>query len=96
MSEDEHEAQVLDRLSHGSAENHGKRHILQLLDRFEHNGPNGVHACLVLELLGPGIVAEAQRRKDGRLPAEIAWEACKQTAQALEYIHANNIAHGGQ
>lgn len=29
--------------------------IVQLLDHFTHQGPNGYHDCLVLELLGPDI-----------------------------------------
>lgn len=87
---------MLDWLSQGRVGHPGKKHIVQLLDYFKHKGPNGVHSCLVLELLGPSVVSEAGRCKDNRLPASIAWEACKQTAQALEYLHANSIAHGGQ
>ncbi|KAL8734045.1 MAG: hypothetical protein Q9166_001806 [cf. Caloplaca sp. 2 TL-2023] len=29
-----------------------------------------------------------------RIPGEIAWKACKQTAEALGHIHATGIAHG--
>lgn len=92
---DDHEAPILDRLSNGLFSHPGKKHIIQLWDHFKHVGPNGIHVCLILELLGPSVVSEAESYKDGRLPADVAWEACKQTAQGLEYIHANNIAHGG-
>lgn len=95
VSHNDHETQILERLSQGLTSHPGKKHIVQLLDNFKHKGPNGVHECLVLELLGPSVIYEAERRKDNRLSAEVAWEACKQTAQALEYVHANNIAHGG-
>ncbi|KAL8648315.1 MAG: hypothetical protein Q9210_005060 [Variospora velana] len=88
------EVHVLDRLSHGIASHPGKKHIVQLLDRFQHEGPNGTHSCIVLELLGPRVDAEAEHHKDNRLPGSIAWETCKQTAQAVEYVHANGIAHG--
>ncbi|KAJ5312696.1 hypothetical protein N7508_003526 [Penicillium antarcticum] len=30
-------------------------YVVQLLDAFSHKGPNGVHQCLVLELLCPSI-----------------------------------------
>ncbi|KAL8968070.1 MAG: hypothetical protein Q9197_005072 [Variospora fuerteventurae] len=90
----QHEVHVLNRLSHGIASHPGKKHIVQLLDRFEHEGPNGTHSCLVLELLGPRVDVEAECHNNNRLPGSIAWETCKQTAQALEYMHANGIAHG--
>lgn len=47
-----HEVRVLEHLSHRSASHFGKKHIIQLLDHFEHEGPNGTHPCLVFEPLG--------------------------------------------
>ena len=93
---DDHEIQIFDRLSKGQASHPGKKHIVQLLDHFEHAGPNGTHPCLVLEALGPSVVSEAESFSSNRLPGNIAWEASRQTVQALAYIHANGIAHGGQ
>ncbi|KAL8779176.1 MAG: hypothetical protein Q9213_007062 [Squamulea squamosa] len=114
ISEGNHEAQVLLRLSQGPASHPGKRHVPQLLDHFEHVGPNGTHSCLVMELLGPDVLSEEEEFEGdeytdineaeqitfvvtdirSRLPGPVAWEACKQTTQALEYIHANGVAHG--
>ncbi|KAG7141482.1 Serine/threonine-protein kinase SKY1 like [Verticillium longisporum] len=33
----------------------GARHVTQLLDEFEHSGPNSIYKCLVFELMGPSI-----------------------------------------
>lgn len=88
--------QILDRLSHGQASHPGRKHIIQLLDHFEHTGPNGTHPCLVLELLGPSVLSTAESYPSNRLPGNIAWEASRQIVQALAYIHANGVAHGGQ
>lgn len=33
----------------------GKEHAARLLDSFNFSGPNGIHCCLVLELMGPNI-----------------------------------------
>ncbi|MCJ1470982.1 hypothetical protein MMC07_009630, partial [Pseudocyphellaria aurata] len=91
---DDNEVQILEHLSNGPANHPGKKHIIQLLDRFEHEGPNGTHQCLVLELLGPDVLSEAELYSSNRLPGKIAWEASRQTIQALDYIHANGVAHG--
>lgn len=96
MHNSDHEVQILDRLSHGQASHPGKKPIVQLFDRFEHAGPNGTHPCLVLELLGPNVLSEAESYPSNRLPGSIAWEVSRQTVQALAYIRAKAIAHGGQ
>jgi serine/threonine-protein kinase SRPK3 len=50
---------------------------MQLLDHFDHTGPNGTHRCLVLELLGPSVLSEAESYPSNRLPGNIAWQASK-------------------
>ncbi|KAI4227925.1 MAG: hypothetical protein LQ349_006631 [Xanthoria aureola] len=88
------EIRILERLLKRPSEHPGKSHIVHLWDHFQHRGPNGIHSCLVFELLGPSVAFEAERFKGARLPPKLAWEACKQTAKALEYMHLNNAAHG--
>ncbi|KAL8838478.1 MAG: hypothetical protein Q9176_005030 [Flavoplaca citrina] len=88
------EVRILEHLSQGPASHPGKKHIIQLLDRFEHTGPNGTHPCLVFEPLGPNVLSKAELYTSNRLPGKIAWEASRQTTQALAYIHANGITHG--
>ncbi|KAL9638915.1 MAG: hypothetical protein Q9164_001256 [Protoblastenia rupestris] len=90
------EAEILKELSLGPADHPGKKHIVQLLDNFEHEGPNGSHPCLVLELLGSSVGTRAEAYKSFRLPGALAWEISKQTLQALAYIHDNEIIYGGK
>ncbi|KAK5631531.1 hypothetical protein RRF57_007245 [Xylaria bambusicola] len=33
----------------------GIKHVTQLLDEFDHQGPNGIHKCLILEPMGPTV-----------------------------------------
>jgi serine/threonine-protein kinase SRPK3 len=40
------------------------KYIVQLLDDFFHQGPNGTHQCLVFELLGPTVHAVVQDTVD--------------------------------
>ena len=95
MPHGSHEVRILEHLSHGPASHPGKKHIIQLLDRFEHEGPNGTHPCLVFEPLGLSLQSEAGLYPSWRLPGKIPWEALRQTVQAIAYIHANGVGHGG-
>ncbi|KAK1772822.1 serine protein kinase [Phialemonium atrogriseum] len=79
------------------------RHITQLLDEFEHRGPNGIHKCLVFEPMGPSVnsmVEELPRfnpRRWGvnvRYPPQMAKSILKQSLQSLAFLHENGIAHG--
>ncbi|KAH7311623.1 putative serine protein kinase [Stachybotrys elegans] len=79
------------------------QYITQLLDEFEHKGPNGTHKCLIFEPMGPSVNSMVEelpqfnpRRRDMivRYPPNMARAILKQSIQALELIHANGIAHG--
>lgn len=73
----------------------GQEHILRLLDNFYHQSPNGRHHCLVLELVGSNIQANAEARTDYRLPGHLARAASLQLTKALAFIHGRKYSHGG-
>lgn len=50
-SQELHNLQLLEKRSQGMF----SKYIVELLDVFVHQGPNGRHQCLVFELLGPTI-----------------------------------------
>ncbi|KAL2052447.1 hypothetical protein ABVK25_007319 [Lepraria finkii] len=85
--ENEEEATLLRRLMTGPAEHPGKKHVVQLLDRFEISGPNGRHLCLAMEALGPGFDLEF-------LSPDAAWEVARQMVEGVSYIHDMGITHG--
>lgn len=75
----------------------GWNHIVRLLDQFEHTGPNGVHACSVLELLGPSVPAVVNDRFwNDRLPGPIAKKVCKELCLAVQFLHKHDVGHGGR
>ncbi|KAL5356728.1 kinase-like domain-containing protein [Aspergillus floccosus] len=85
------------------APSEGARYITQLLDEFEHRGPNGVYKCLVFEPMGPSVntmVEELPQFKPHRwemkirYPLHMAKSILKQSLQALAFLHENGIAHG--
>lgn len=89
------EKAILQRLASSPDTMASKSHIVSFLDSFTHEGFNGLHQCLVLELLGPSAVAQAESYKDYRLPGRLAWRIARQTVEAVALLHSNDITHGG-
>jgi len=73
----------------------GSHHVVQLLDHFDIEGPNGKHECLVLEFLGPNVTAERENNDDERLPGIVAISSVQQALAGLAHLHNHGIAHGG-
>ncbi|KAF2150580.1 kinase-like protein [Myriangium duriaei CBS 260.36] len=75
---------------------HGSQ-VIKLLDDFLHVGPNGLHQCLVLELLGPTLATEVHHSSEsgGRLDSDEVCHIASQILRALAWLHGNDLAHGG-
>ncbi|KAJ5570480.1 uncharacterized protein N7459_009910 [Penicillium hispanicum] len=83
----------LERHSQGSL---ASNYIVQLLDFFTHEGPNGVHQCLVFELLGPSVdqvLADYHGGQD-ELSAETIMRMSTQLLKAVKFIHSTGMCHG--
>ena len=81
-----------------------------LLDSFEHRGPNGLHRCLVFDVMGPnssamfnylpsnwhppGKSGEPSENRGGRLAFWIAKSVMRQILLGIDFLHKNGIAHG--
>ncbi|KAI1176263.1 serine protein kinase [Nemania sp. FL0916] len=96
-----HESQILHHLMQVAPE--GAKYITQLIDEFEHRGPNGVHQCLVFEPMGPDVnhmveeLPQFKPRKWGmqvRYPYWMAKSILKQSLQSLVFLHEIGIALG--
>jgi serine/threonine-protein kinase SRPK3 len=37
--------------------------IMKLIDSFQHKGPNGIHMCMILEVLGPNLLKRIQGKQ---------------------------------
>lgn len=97
ISEMSNEARILKLLSSIHAEHEGQRHLRKLIDHFFHDGPNGRHQCLVFGVDGVSVSTLVTRYGGGtRLPGRLAWELSKQVTLALDCLHSNGIAHGGE
>ncbi|KAL5354256.1 hypothetical protein ACLOAV_000344 [Pseudogymnoascus australis] len=86
----------LQALSSSSQEDLAAHYIVQLLDEFTHDGPNGTHQCLVFELLGPSVVfvIEDYHATGEKLEPEVILRMTQQLLQATTFIHGAGLAHG--
>jgi serine/threonine protein kinase len=84
--------QLLQQRSQGGP---SSKHIVQLLDSFVHEGPNGLHQCLVFELLGPTIGKFLAKYYHDKLKPETILRMSEQLLEAIEFIHNTGIGHGG-
>ncbi|KAF8971351.1 kinase-like domain-containing protein [Flammula alnicola] len=66
-----------------------QNHIIQLLDSFSLQGPNGTHVVLVHDVLGslrdtkPPMLAPKQLR-----------QLCRQIVQGVTFLHSHGVVHG--
>ena len=73
-------------------------YVVQLLDAFPHKGPNGVHQCLVFELLGPSVdkVLSDYHESQDELDPETVLRISTQLLKAVKFIHSAGMCHGGK
>ena len=58
------EITLLEKVNSGNGAHEGKKHVVQLLDHFIHEGPNGKHVCMIFEVLGENMLNLLMRYKD--------------------------------
>ena len=69
---------------------------MTMRDSFQISGPNGIHECLVLELLGPSVADYLDAHSSiERLPGTLAKTVVKQALLGLCFLHERNITHAG-
>lgn len=79
-------------------QNRASKYVVDLYDDFIHEGPNGLHLCIVTEFLGPSlsaIVADYHCSGDRLEPEEI-FRLTRQLLQATISLHEAGFAHGGK
>ncbi|KFY37937.1 hypothetical protein V495_06856 [Pseudogymnoascus sp. VKM F-4514 (FW-929)] len=73
------------------------RRFVHILDWFHHEGPSGIHNCLVTELLGPSISAilTSCNEMDDFLAPDTILRASRQVLEGIEFAHQAGFVHGG-
>ncbi|CCX08292.1 Similar to Serine/threonine-protein kinase SKY1; acc. no. Q03656 [Pyronema omphalodes CBS 100304] len=81
------EIKLLKRIVSANPDHPGKAHVVQLLDSFEHKGPNGTHVCMVFEVLGENLLGLIKRYKHRGIPMALVKQITKQVLLGLDYMH---------
>jgi serine/threonine protein kinase len=90
------EADVLRHIQKNGSALSGSEFIPQLIDEFDHTGPNGVHRCIISEVLGPPLSSDIEDLyPDEEYPIDIAKRITSQVARGVQYLHSCGVVHGG-
>jgi serine/threonine protein kinase len=88
------ESQIL-QICSDSAQEPGSEFIPKLLDSFQHCGPNGLHHCFVLDILGPAVPIVLEEINETRLPKKVVTKAVGEALSGLAFLHKLGLGHGG-
>ncbi|KAG5456656.1 MAG: kinase-like domain-containing protein, partial [Olpidium bornovanus] len=81
------EIKLLERVVHANASSLGRKHVVNLLDSFKHKGPNGVHVCMVFEVLGENLLSLIRRAKHRGIAVGLVKQITRQILMGLDYMH---------
>ncbi|KAL8862352.1 MAG: hypothetical protein Q9178_001361 [Gyalolechia marmorata] len=81
------EIKLLQKIVQSNPNHPGKKHVVSLLDSFEHKGPNGVHVCMVFEVLGENLLGLIKRWNHRGIPMPLVKQITKQVLLGLDYLH---------
>lgn len=81
------EIKLLNKIVAAKPDHPGRKHVVSLLDSFEHKGPNGTHVCMVFEVLGENLLGLIKRWNHRGIPIPLVKQIAKQVLLGLDYLH---------
>ena len=81
------EIKLLNKIVQAKPDHPGRKHVVSLLDSFEHKGPNGTHVCMVFEVLGENLLGLIKRWNHRGIPSPLVKQITKQVLLGLDYLH---------
>ena len=81
------EIKLLNKIVQANPNHPGRKHVVSLLDSFEHRGPNGMHVCMVFEVLGENLLGLIKRWNHRGIPMPLVKQITKQVLLGLDYLH---------
>ncbi|KAG6072597.1 hypothetical protein E4U16_005243 [Claviceps sp. LM84 group G4] len=80
------EAEILSQIRKSGPGKHGYERVLELLDVFVVEGPNGFHQCLVTEVVSPLSDEDAAQHW--------SFDVARQIVEGFAFLHGEGIVHG--
>ncbi|KAG6172081.1 hypothetical protein E4U27_007035 [Claviceps purpurea] len=80
------EGEILSQIRETGPGKHGYERVIQLLDVFIVEGPNGFHQCLVTEVVSPLSDEDAARH--------CSFDIVRQIVEGFAFLHGEGIVHG--
>ena len=65
----------------------GEARVITLLDHFQHRGPNGLHVCLVFDVLGVSLLRLIKRFNYQGAPLILVRRIARHLLMGLHYLH---------
>lgn len=81
------EIKLLQKVVQANPNHPGRKYVVSLLDSFEHRGPNGLHVCMVFEVLGENLLGLIKRWNHRGIPMPLVKQITKQVLLGLDYLH---------
>ncbi|KAK2073405.1 hypothetical protein P8C59_007692 [Phyllachora maydis] len=81
------EIKLLNKIVQANPAHPGRKHVVSLLDSFEHRGPNGTHVCMVFEVLGENLLGLIKKWNHRGIPMPLVKQITKQVLLGLDYLH---------
>ncbi|KAF9142442.1 serine/threonine protein kinase, CMGC group [Linnemannia schmuckeri] len=81
------EIKLLERVVKANPNDPGRKYVVELLDHFMHRGPNGLHVCMVFEVLGENLLSVIKRYRHQGIPIHLVRQIIHQVLMGLDYMH---------
>ncbi|EPE05519.1 cmgc srpk protein kinase [Ophiostoma piceae UAMH 11346] len=81
------EIKLLNKIVQANPDHPGRKHVISLLDSFEHKGPHGTHVCMVFEVLGETLLGLIKKWNHRGIPMSLVKQITKQVLLGLDYLH---------
>ncbi|KAI8604079.1 serine/threonine-protein kinase SRPK2 [Dissophora ornata] len=81
------EIKLLEKVVQANPDAPGRKYVVELLDHFKHQGPNGTHVCMVFEVLGENLLSLIRRYHHRGIPVHLVQQIIYQVLMGLDYMH---------